>query len=48
MIYSPYATRFTRMHQAGEKNPEVDMTNRKATQKPMRKAAWEARTGKKG
>lgn len=40
MITSPYATRYTLMHQAGAKNPDRDYTNRKATDKPRRKQEW--------
>lgn len=46
MIISPYRTKFTREHQAGEKNPERDMVNRKAIEKPLRKAMWENRKAK--
>jgi len=48
MIQSPYATKLTRMQVAGLKNPERDMTNRKAEQRPdrvklaLRRAAAEA------
>lgn len=43
MINSPYATKFTREQQAGIKNPSIDMTNRKAAQRPSRIAAAQAR-----
>lgn len=43
MFYQPYATKLTRDIDAGVKNPERDMTNKKALEKPAREAAWKAR-----
>lgn len=43
LIHSLYATKYTRDVLAGKKNPERDMTNRKALEKPQRKADWLAR-----
>lgn len=46
MIVSPYATKLTRMIQSGEKNPERDMSNRKSSEAPRRKALWQSRQAK--
>lgn len=43
MIYSPFATKFTKMHQAGTKNPECCMDNRKASERPIRIQMWKLR-----
>lgn len=43
MIYSKHATKFTKMHQAGKSNPEVDMENRKASERPIRIQMWKLR-----
>jgi hypothetical protein len=43
MIISPYRTQYTRMMQDGDKNPTRSDVNRKALERPARKAAWEAR-----
>lgn len=46
MILSPYATHFTREHVAGKKNPERDMTNRKALERGWRNDRRLARLSK--
>lgn len=47
MIKSPYATKFTREHMAGEKEPSRDMTNRKALEQGERRKRWQAKQAAK-
>jgi hypothetical protein len=46
MIVSPYRTQYTRMMQDGDRNPTRSDVNRKALERPARKAEWEARKAK--
>lgn len=47
MVVSPYRTQLTRMIQDGDRNPTRSDVNRKAIERPLRKALWEKKNASK-